>query len=230
MSLKREEIYALTISALELSPRTTADLVERVHQIPDYRLRLDLSRSTTVEEVIKTFGTYQFGHKPGKSTRDFMRKLEEMGLTRLDWPPMPARTITIAALKELPSHELLSRHVSVLGTVSNELQQELVYWLDGRETMTVQKLLRFEFDSVNPESRVRMLRRRFRASVENTRQLLKQLLPADYLRCQPFMTFGTQGALVDQLMEKYTHLSGSEAQEIARIAGLEGWVPAFLPN
>ena len=179
MSLK-DEIFSRSIMDLGLSPNTASNLACRTERYKElsrtkgYRGARNLFSTVTVREVVDSFGGYASGENPTRSQRDLFRKLEDLGLTRLDCIFLHQRTVNRISLTKLDRESLLNQPALVLG-LSNQLIEELRWVLDDKgegdflhRAPTIGDLLNFKLD---PGVSEMTLFERFEVSMRRARDL-----------------------------------------------------------
>lgn len=197
MSLKND-VFGMSLAKLQLREVTAYRLSRRlVSLMPacrDTRNEMWAREAITVEQIVDSMGVYVLGHHPSSEEREFMRKLESLGLTRIDLIYLSASTVTLDKLRGVSKDELLNLPALVLGTVSKRMLETYAYAYRLRgtcrdddvkrvsATITVGDILNFD---QNLEHRTkagveRELRNTLWKPVVETRELLKQLgIPHD---------------------------------------------------
>ena len=241
MSLK-EQIFGMTLDQLNLRDVTAREIEYKIFRFKDKENVTEADRAwlrsqITVAQVVFVWRKYKQHHKATSCMRTFIRKLAELGLTRLDWVFMPQSTVTEELLRSMPKAELLTNPMIALPAVSYDLEECICsYLLDYNPRDTDEFLLRqqptiAQMLALSDNERARPaleaeLGQRYWTAVKKVRALLYAL--GFTAEDGPFMTFGGMGAkLQEELRAKYD-LTQDEAVQVVSIARQEGWISQYF--
>ncbi len=233
----------MPLSKLGLHTNTLTHLVRRVYQhigfppsAPVWRTKKDEPairtwhkeqvEQVTVKAVTEAWessssnrGWYENG-RVDCSMKKFITRLEELGLTKVDWIHLPQRSLVKETRASRTKNEWLGQCALVLGTLTSNAQCDLRRrFSKNANQVSVQELLTVPFstsDQIGPNG--------WHESFANT---VKKLRTLGFSRADgPFMpaTNEEREADIAEQVVKNHKVSKSFAQRVAYIARMEGWI------